>query len=162
MQSKPNCSVLEPKENLVKNHQYFLLCTPSLCLGFPCGSAGKESGCNAEDMGSIPGLRISLGEGKGYPLQYSGLENSMDCIVHGVSKSQTRLSDLHFSHSVQKQDQSLCIKFLMMELLLYTAAGILYLTISIFCFLLLTFKTESSKELDIYSVLERKEMYDYR
>ena len=50
----------------------------------------------------------------------------------------------------------------MMELLLYTAAGILYLTISIFCFLLLTFKTESSKELDIYSVLERKEMYDYR
>ena len=47
------------------------------------------------DLGSIPGLRISPGEGN--PLQYSGLENSMDCIVHGVAKSQTRLSDFHFS-----------------------------------------------------------------
>ena len=50
----------------------------------PCGSAGKESACNAGDLGSIPGLRRSPGEGKGYPLQYSGLENSMDCIVHGA------------------------------------------------------------------------------
>ena len=58
-------------------------------LGFPCGSAGKESACNVGDMGSIPGLGGSPGEGKGYPLQYSGLENSMDCIVHGVSKSWT-------------------------------------------------------------------------
>ena len=48
-------------------------------LGFPCGSAGKESACNVEDLGSIPGLGISPGEGKGYPLQYSGLENSMNC-----------------------------------------------------------------------------------
>ena len=48
-------------------------------LGFPCGSAGKESACNAGDLGSIPGLGRSPGEGKGYPLQYSGLENSMDC-----------------------------------------------------------------------------------
>ena len=65
-------------------------------LGFPCGSAAKESACNAGDLGSIPGLRRSPGEGKGYPLQYSGLENSKDCIVHGVAKSQTRLSGFHF------------------------------------------------------------------
>ena len=58
-------------------------------LGFPCGSAGKESTCNAGDLGSIPGLGRSPGEGKGYLLQYSGLENSMDCIVHGVIKSWT-------------------------------------------------------------------------
>ena len=56
---------------------WFLYC-------FPYGSAGKESTCNAGDLGSIPGLGRSPGEGKGYPLQYSGLENSMDCIVHGV------------------------------------------------------------------------------
>ena len=57
--------------------------------GFPGGSAGKESTRNAGDLGSIPGLGRSTGEGKGYPLQFSGLENSMDCIVHGVAKSQT-------------------------------------------------------------------------
>ena len=62
-----------------------------------CGSAGKESACNAGDLGSIPGLGRSPGEGKGYPLQYSGLENSMDGIVHGVAKSQTRLSNFHFT-----------------------------------------------------------------
>ena len=56
-------------------------------VGFPCGSAGKESACNAGDLGSIPGLGRSPGEGKGYPLQYSGLENSVNCIVHGVAKS---------------------------------------------------------------------------
>ena len=65
-------------------------------MGFPGGSAGKESACNAGGLGSIPGLRRSSGEGKGYPLQYSGLENSMDCIVHGVAKSQTQLSNFHF------------------------------------------------------------------
>jgi len=64
--------------------------------GFPGGSAGKESTCNAGDLSSIPGLGRSLGEGKGYPLQDSGLENSMDCIVHGFAKSRTRLSDFHF------------------------------------------------------------------
>jgi len=52
-------------------------------MGFPCGSAGKESICNAEDQGSIPGLERSPGEGKGYLLQYSGLENFMNCTVHG-------------------------------------------------------------------------------
>ena len=62
------------------------LLTP-VFLGFPGGSAGKESACNAGDLGSIPGLGRSPGEEKGYPLQYSGLENSMDCTVHGVSES---------------------------------------------------------------------------
>ena len=56
-------------------------------MGFPCGSACKESACNVGDLGWIPGLGRSPGEGKGYPLQYSGLENSMDCMVHGVAKS---------------------------------------------------------------------------
>ena len=56
--------------------------------------AGKESTCNVGNLGLIPGLGSSPGEGKGYPLQYSGLENSTDCIVNGVAKSRTRLSDL--------------------------------------------------------------------
>ena len=54
-------------------------------LGFPGGSAGKESTCNEGDLGLIPALGRSLGVWKGYPLQYSGLENSKDCIVHGVA-----------------------------------------------------------------------------
>ena len=58
-------------------------------MGFHCGSAGKESACNPGDLGSIPGLGSSAGEGKGYPCQYSRLENSMDCIVHGVAESRT-------------------------------------------------------------------------
>ena len=65
-------------------------------LGFPCGSAGKESTCNAGDLCSIPGLGTCPGEVKGYPLQYSGLENSTDCVVHRISKSWTWLSDFHF------------------------------------------------------------------
>ena len=65
-----------------------MLPTP-VFLGFPCGSAGKESTRSAGDLGLIPGLGRSLREGKGYPLQYSGLVNSMDYIVHGVAKSRT-------------------------------------------------------------------------
>ena len=61
-------------------------------LSFPCGSAGKKSACNAGDLNLIPGLWRSPGEGKDYPLQYSGLENSTDCVVHWVKKSQTRLT----------------------------------------------------------------------
>ena len=57
--------------------------------GFLHSSVGKESACNAGDPGLIPGSERSAGEGIGYPLQYSGLENSMDCIVHGVTKSWT-------------------------------------------------------------------------
>ena len=67
-----------------------------LFSGFPCGSAGKEPACNVRDLGLIPGLGKSPGEGRAYALQYSGLENSMDCIVHGVRKSQTRLGNFHF------------------------------------------------------------------
>ena len=70
-----------------------------IVLGFPDSSVGKESTCNTGDLDSIPGLGRSPGEGKRYPLQYSGLENSMDYIVHGVAKSQTRLSNFHFHQS---------------------------------------------------------------
>ena len=72
----------------------------TLRLGFPCGSAGKESACNEGDLGSIPGLGRSPGEGKGYPLQCSGLESSMDCTVHGVANSQTQLSSFPFHTTV--------------------------------------------------------------
>ena len=65
-------------------------------MGFPGGSAGKESAYNVGDLGLIPELGRSPGEGKSYPLQYSGLENSMDYLVHGVAKSWTLLSDFHF------------------------------------------------------------------
>ena len=66
-------------------------------VGFPCGSAGKESFCDAGDLGSIPGLGRPPGEGNCYPLQCSGLENSMDCTVHGVTKSRTQLRDFHWA-----------------------------------------------------------------
>ena len=63
-------------------------------LGFPGGSEGKESACNVEDLGSVPALGRAPREGNGYPLQYSGLENSTDrgawrAIVHGVTKRAT-------------------------------------------------------------------------
>ena len=62
-------------------------------MGFPCVSADKESACNGRDLGLIPEFGRNPGEGKGYPLQYSDLENSMDYIVHGVAKSWTQLSE---------------------------------------------------------------------
>ena len=70
--------------------------------GFPDSSVGKESTCKAADPGSIPGLGRYTGDGIGYPFQYSDLENFMDrgtwqATVHGVAKSQTRLSDFHFT-----------------------------------------------------------------
>ena len=68
--------------------------------GFPDSSAGKEFTCSTGDLSSMSGLGRSHGEGKGSPLQYSGLENSMDWTVRGVAKSQTRLSDFHsLTHS---------------------------------------------------------------
>ena len=70
--------------------------TTPVFLGFPCGSDCKESACNAGDLGLLSGLGRSPREGKGYPLRYSGLENFMDYTVHGVAKSQTRLSDFNF------------------------------------------------------------------
>ena len=62
-------------------------------MGFPGGSKGEESACNAGDLDLILGLGRSPRKGKGYPLQYSGPENSKDCIVQGITKSQTELRD---------------------------------------------------------------------
>ena len=76
----------------------------SSILGLPCGLAGKESTCNVGDLGFIPGLGRFPGERKGYPVQYFGLENSVDCIVHGVTKSQTGLSNFHFNIILSWQD----------------------------------------------------------
>ena len=85
-------------------------------MGFPDSSVGKESACNAGDPGLIPGSGRSPGEGLGYPLQYSGLKNSMDCIVHGAAKSWTRLSNFHFQPWVRDKttadegDEVICRK----------------------------------------------------
>ena len=73
--------------------------------GFPYGAASKES-CSVGDLGSVPGLGRSPGEGNTYLLQYSGLENSMDCIVCGVTKSWTRPSDFHFHFQREKRHHS--------------------------------------------------------
>ena len=78
-------------------------------LGFPFGSTGKESSRNVEDPGSITGLGRSPGDRKGYPLQYSGLENPMDCIVHGVAKNWTGLSDFCFSNFMPKINEVVLI-----------------------------------------------------
>ena len=72
--------------------------------GFPCGSACKESVCNAGDLGYISGLIRSPGEGKGYPLQYSGLENSIDYTVHGITNSQIDWKT--FTQSREKQPRN--------------------------------------------------------
>ena len=85
-----------PTPNSGKRQEMFLEKTRD-SMGFPISSAGKESTYNAGDLGSIPGLGRSPGEGRGYPLQYSSPENSLDCIVHGVAKSQTWLSNLRFT-----------------------------------------------------------------
>ena len=69
-------------------------------MGFPGGSDGKVSACDVGDQSLIPGLGRSPGKGKGYPLQYSGLENSMNCIVHEVAKSWTQLSNFHFHEGI--------------------------------------------------------------
>ena len=61
----------------------------TMYVGFPGGSAGQESICSVGDLGLIPGLERSPGEGNSYLLQYSGLENSMDCVVRGVAESDT-------------------------------------------------------------------------
>ena len=79
-------------------------CMTLLLWDFPCGSAGKESACNVGDLGLIPELGRSPGEGKGYLLQYSGLENSVDYTVLGVTKSRTRLSSFHlFLREIEKE-----------------------------------------------------------
>ena len=85
-------------------------------MGFPGGSNGKESACSAGDLGSIPGLGRFPGEGNGYPLQYSDLENSMDCVVHGVAKSWIQLSDFHFTDKVELLKLKEEYKYLIQEL----------------------------------------------
>ena len=97
--SLPDISYMQPCWKLLQlsvDYMFSFIWDDHYTWRFPGGSAGKESACNERDLGSIPGLGRSPGDGKGYPLQYSGLENPMDCIVHGVVKSRTRLSDFHF------------------------------------------------------------------
>ena len=81
---------------------------PFTSKDFPDSSVGKESTCSAGDPGSISGLGRSPGEGKGYPLQYSGLEISMGCIVHGVAQSQTQLINFQFL-SLEHQESAFAI-----------------------------------------------------
>ena len=81
------------------SHIPYLIVPPLTLSGLPCGSAGKEFACDVGDLGLIPGLGRSPGEGKGYPLQYSSLENSMDCIVYGVAMCWTCLSNFHLTLS---------------------------------------------------------------
>ena len=76
-----------------KEHLFFW------CWGFSCGSASEEYSCNVVDLGSVPELERFPGEGKWFLLQYSGLENSLNGAVHGITKSQTWLSNFHFTFS---------------------------------------------------------------
>ena len=80
------------RSHILWNNQAHVLQPLSLCFRAQ-SSVGKKSACNAGDLGSNPGHGRSPGEGKGYPLQCSGLENCMDSVVHGVAKNQTQLSD---------------------------------------------------------------------
>ena len=95
-----NCVLRNHTERDQENHG-FVEPVSSLprFLGFPGGSDSKESACNAGDLGLISGLGRSPGEGNGYPLQYSGLQNSIDYST--VSQSQTPLSDFHFHHPLK-------------------------------------------------------------
>ena len=77
-------------------------------MGFPCGSTGKESAYNAGDLASIPELGRYPIKGKGYPFQYSDLENSTDLIVHGVTKSWTWLRDFHFRFLTSNEYECNC------------------------------------------------------
>ena len=98
-------------------------------VGFPGGSDGKESACNAEDLGWSLGWEDCPGEGKGYPLQYSGLENSMDrgawqTTVLGVPKGETQLSSLHFASGGQNTGASASASVLLMNIRYYLPLGL--------------------------------------
>ena len=84
-----DCCPWQNWESLILSVKMGIKLSTTSALNFPCGSAGKESTCNVGDLGLIPVLGRSPGEGKGYPLQYSSLKNSMDSGVHGVAKSRT-------------------------------------------------------------------------
>ena len=108
---KPGFSVLHRLLEFPQTHVHW---------GFPGDSAGKESTCNAEDLSSIPGLGRSPEEGKGYPCQYSGLENSMDCIFHGATElEQLSLSFTFMSTElvVPSSHLILCCSFLLLPLI---------------------------------------------
>ena len=83
---------------------------PLLRWGFPSGSSGKEPACrcrlDGRDAGWIPGLGRAPGEGNSYPLQYSALENSMGCVVHGGHKSGTLLNDFHLFQLLKESQMS--------------------------------------------------------
>ena len=100
---KPTCQDTLTSANFLSLAQNSLLNYRLVRLyalpSFPCGSAGKESTCDARDVGSISGWGRIPGEGKGYPLQYSGLENAMDCIIHGVAKTQSQLCVFQLSQT---------------------------------------------------------------
>ena len=90
-----------------KENVYVYVCVRTY-MGFPCGSTGKESASSAGDLGLMLGLGRSPGKGKGCPIQYFGLENSMDCIVHGVAKSHIHIRwNIQFS-SVAQSCLTLC------------------------------------------------------
>ena len=94
-------------------------------MGFPCGSAGKEFACTAGDLGSIRGLGGSPRRRERLPTPYSGLKNPMDCIAHGVAKSWTRPSNLHFTSVPFQEDMcTLFCLYLSLELLLFPALKI--------------------------------------
>ena len=95
MLNMTDCCPWQNWESLILSVKLGIKLSTTSALNFPCGSAGKESSCNVGDLGLIPGLGRSPGERKGYPLQYSVLENSMNCIVHGVTKSQIPLGNFH-------------------------------------------------------------------
>ena len=93
---------------ILRSYYFLTSVTHWKAISFPGSSVSKESACDAGEPGSIPGSGRSAGEGIGYPLQCSGLENSMDCIVHWVSKSRTQLSDFHF-HKL-KNNLKFCLR----------------------------------------------------
>jgi len=98
LESPLDCKEIKPVNSKENQSWIFIGRTYAEAEGFPDGLAGKEPSCNAGDPSLIPGLGRSPGEGKGNPLHYSGLENSMDCIVHGVRKSDmTEWLSLHFT-----------------------------------------------------------------
>ena len=108
--------------------------------GFPCGSAGKESASSVGDLGLIPGLGRPPEEGKGYPLQYSGLENSMDRIAHGVVESRTWLSDFHFTSSSRMNIDVLIIQLFPSGATFFKDLTHMTTTIGMFSFYQLCFK----------------------
>ena len=86
-------------------------------------SVGKESACNAEDPCLIPGSGRSTGEGIGYPLQYSGLENSIDCIVHWVTKSPIRLSNFHNRFLKALRSQQIIRQNTQVQVIMFSSPG---------------------------------------